>query len=938
MNIMKLSPLKQVLCRTPAFAVHAPLFAAWNELKEKIKSTSPNFYQVIAHTQPSDWEQLEDRVRFTLWKYFNRSRCRATPFGAFASFSLLPLVPKASPLYLAEKLVTHHFIDWDEKEQITKSALAPHHKLIANTTAYSIGDELRYIIHIKGQFQLSSIELFPELNTLLAFCQVPQAAAAICAQLAEQHQLDSKSTIALLEQLQDAQILFDEQYPNISGQEYFSRIGYHQALSSETYLISERPYKTGALGEEVLKHLPEFLAWMSLVLPTNESVELNTFKNAFLKKYEGKEIPLSIALDPELGIGYGNLEQAGKEQELIAFLQDAASKNHTSPRIGYGIFQQFLLREINKGQPIALEKFHPETNKTVAPKLPNSLNVLLHFFENLPVIHSAGGASANALLGRFTLASASLENFCRFIANLEQEANPEVLFFDIAYQAEKHIDNVNRRKKVYEQELPILTWSENQAPLYVEDILLSVQQNELVLRSKSHNMRLVPRLPTAYNYSRSDLSLYRFLCDLQQQHLHCQLSFQLSDFFSDLDHYPRASYKGIIVSPETWLVPEDLPAQPRPLAQWLAEKGIQQTFKCGKADHLLCFNPQSEEDNWAFAQYLQQHQHEKVYIWEALIDDSTMLNDESGKAYVAEYVLSYAHHQQVYQPLHKLAAASTTILVEEQVKMPGEDWLYLEIYGHQARANALLLGPILECINAHEYAISKWFFIRYTDPSPHLRLRMHLKKPQHLGELLSAFSSQLKPQVLSGMIREVQVRTYYQEARRYGPKRMELIESIFHRDSIYVLDLLQQITELEELHANTLSYLEQCCTEAYPDIEEQVAFAKKGADAFTKECNLEAEHFRKINLQYKVLRDKIRDPLFSTTEPDLADRSLRNQALKTCENDSERHQLLGDLIHMHINRVFSDHQRIHEALLYQYLAQHLKAKRAIAFAQREYSA
>jgi hypothetical protein len=117
-----------------------------------------------------------------------------------------------------------------------------------------------------------------------------------------------------------------------------------------------------------------------------------------------------------------------------------------------------------------------------------------------------------------------------------------------------------------------------------------------------------------------------------------------------------------------------------------------------------------------------------------------------------------------------------------------------------------------------------------------------------------------------------------------------------------------------------------------------VAFAKKGADAFTKECNLEAEHFRKINLQYKVLRDKIRDPLFSTTEPDLADRSLRNQALKTCENDSERHQLLGDLIHMHINRVFSDHQRIHEALLYQYLAQHLKAKRAIAFAQREYSA
>jgi thiopeptide-type bacteriocin biosynthesis protein len=935
---MKLSPLTQVLCRTPAFAVHTPLSAVWDELKEKIKSASPNFYHVIAHTQHTEWEQLDEKVRYTLWKYFNRSRCRATPFGAFASFSLLPLAPTASPLYLAEKLLAHHFIDWDEKEQIAKTPLAPHTTLLANASAYSIGEELRYISRNEGQFQLSSIELFPELSTVLAYCHGPQNIAAICSQLAEQHQLDSESTNVLLEQLRDAQLLLDEQHPNISGQEYFSRIGHHQAQSPETYLISERPYKTGALGEEALKHLPELLTWMSSVLPKNESAELSTFKSAFFKKYEGKEIPLSIALDPELGIGYGNLEQAGEEQELIALLQNAASQNHASPRISYGAFQQFLLREISKGQPIDLEKFRPETNKTAASKLPNSLNILLHFFENQPVIHSAGGATANALLGRFTLASAPLENFCRFVANLEQESNPEVLFFDIAYQAEKHIDNVNRRKKVYEQELPILTWSENQAPLYVEDILLSVQHNELVLRSKSHNKRLVPRVPTAYNYNRSDLSLYRFLCDVQQQHLHCQLSFQLSDFFSDLDHYPRASYKGIIVSPETWLVPEYLPTQPQALAQWLAEKGIQQTFKCGKADHVLCFDPHSEEDNWAFAQYLQQHQHEKVYIWEALIDDSTMLNDESGKAYVAEYVLSYAHHQQVYQPLHNLAPASPALLAEDQVKMPGEEWLYLEIYGHQARANALLLGPILECINAHEYAISKWFFIRYTDPSPHLRLRLCLKKPQQLGELLSAFSSQFKPQVLSGMIREVQVKTYYQEAKRYGPQRMELIESIFHRDSTYVLNLLRQATELEELHANTLSYLEQCCTEAYPDIEERVAFAQQGADAFAKQCNLEAEHFRKINLQYKALRDKIRDPLFSTTEPDLAHSSLRNQALETCESHTERHQLLGDLIHMHINRVFSDHQRIHEALLYQYLVQHLKAKRATSYAQRKYSA
>ena len=120
------------------------------------------------------------------------------------------------------------------------------------------------------------------------------------------------------------------------------------------------------------------------------------------------------------------------------------------------------------------------------------------------------------------------------------------------------------------------------------------------------------------------------------------------------------------------------------------------------------------------------------------------------------------------------------------------------------------------------------------------------------------------------------------------------------------------------------------------DIEDQVAFAQQGADAFAKEFNLETEHFRKINLYYKGLRAKATQG--TSVEPDLAYRSLMDQVIETCEHGSERNKLLVDLIHMHVNRLFSDHQRMHEALLYQYLVQQLKSKRAIALAQRKYSA
>jgi hypothetical protein len=932
---MKLQPLKQVLCRTPAFSLETSLFSVWDELKEKIKSSSPTFYQIIAQAQATDWEQLDEKVRFTLWKYFNRSKCRATPFGSFAAFSMLPLATGASKPCVQQSLLEHRFIDWDEKEHIAQALLSPHDTLVSNATCYSIDQELRYISYDAGQFQLSSMELFSELSTLLTFCQVPQKVEAICDHLAEKHQLDSESTFGLLAQLRDNQILFDELHPNISGQEYFNRIDYKHTQGPESYLIAERPYISGALDEEQLNDLPNFLDLMSRVLPKNESLALNTFKNAFLKKYEGKEVPLSIALDPEIGIGYGNLEQSGEEQELIALLQNAASVHAESPKISYGAFEQFLLRGINKGQPIFLENFTPDVPSYFVSQLPNSTNVMLHIYNGNPVIHSAGGSTANTLLGRFTLASAELESFCRSIAKLEQEANPRVLFFDIAYQAEKHIDNVNRRKQIYENELPILTWSETKEPLHLEDLFVSVQGNEVVLRSKNRNMRVIPRLPTAYNYSRSDLSLYRFLCDLQHQNIHTQLSFRLSDFFSDLDHYPRVYYKGIIVSPVKWRVPEGLEAQPNLVAEWLEAQGLVEPFKCGKADHVLCFNPQVEEDKWAFVQYLQQQQG-PVYIWEALIDESSLVKDEDEQGYFAEYVLSYVHRETLYHPLQAPTHQTTACLAAQEVKLPGEEWLYFEIYSHQARANDLLMGPLLDFIGKHEAAITKWFFIRFTDPSPHLRLRLCLKDVGLAGAILADFSNQLKPQLLSRMIRDFHLKTYYKEAHRYGPTRMDIVESLFHRDSVYVLGLLQDTTEVADLYTKGLAHISYWCELNLPDVEDQVAFAQQGADAFAKEFNLETEHFRKINLYYKGLRAKATQG--THVEPDLAYRSLMDQVIETCEHGSERNKLLADLIHMHVNRLFSDHQRMHEALLYQYLVQQLKSKRAIALTQREYSA
>src|SRR5690606_14111313 len=133
--------------------------------------------------------------------------------------------------------------------------------------------------------------------------------------------------------------------------------------------------------------------------------------------------------------------------------------------------------------------------------------------------------------------------------------NPDVVFFDLAYTCEEKVDNVNRRQRLYTTELTFSSWSTLPESLRMEDILVGVQENELLLCHRQSGKRLVPRLASAYNYTRSDLTHFRFLCDLQHQGLHTDLHVDAQRMFPGLDKYPRIYYKSCIISPARWRLP-----------------------------------------------------------------------------------------------------------------------------------------------------------------------------------------------------------------------------------------------------------------------------------------------------------------------------------------------------------------------------------------------
>lgn len=71
----------------------------------------------------------------------------------------------------------------------------------------------------------------------------------------------------------------------------------------------------------------------------------------------------------------------------------------------------------------------------------------------------------------------------------------------------------------------------------------------------------------------------------------------------------------------------------------------------------------------------------------------------------------------------------------------GSEWLYYKIYCGVKTSDMILLEHLKEKISDLKINdfIEKWFFIRYNDPEPHIRLRFLLTKNSNLNLIIQTF-------------------------------------------------------------------------------------------------------------------------------------------------------------------------------------------------------
>jgi thiopeptide-type bacteriocin biosynthesis protein len=292
-----------------------------------------------------------------------------------------------------------------------------------------------------------------------------------------------------------------------------------------------------------------------------------------------------------------------------------------------------------------------------------------------------------------------------------------------------------------------------------------------------------------------------------------------------------------------------------------------------------------------------------------------------GGHFVTELVVPLVLHigDDSTSPRAAQRSPAVAISASDRLRPPGSDWLFAKFYGPSTFEDDLLRGPVAKfCHQAlASSAADDWFFIRYSDPDPHLRLRFW-GRPERLTSLLL-------PQLCSwaaGLIREgfserFCLDTYQREVERYGGLAgVRAAEALFGADSRAVLKMLCLAREgLPTIDMTSLAVvsIDELLAGLGVNEEERLAWYRRRVPS----RSAAGEEYRNRKATLRLL---LGDPAYLRQQPGgdalaliLAARSAalapvgsRLDALaKSGELLQPKEALLGSYVHLHCNRLLA---------------------------------
>jgi len=955
-------------------------------------SSGPLFHQV------EKWLNneivLNDKLIRSLYKYVVRFSSRCTPFGHHAGIVeggivkhrqnkvisiQRNLLDKAS--YRIDMQCLHQIANFISRHPTIKS----NHYYSFNNTIYKQGNYYKFyqqkeILHVNSHF-LNQVRKSSVLDHIIISLKHEFHFSEII-QLVKSLGSSDTQAIKFVENLIDSQFIYSEIRPVLTSGNTFvdllttikqadsDRLFYPSLLEVEKSLSSDKnlldkhriiknvlskniPIQYGnniiqgdlLIGTEsniidekvinkILKQLEELLPLFS----NKKNEKLENFKINFRKRFDGQMIPLLELLDPDTGIGYGNLSISLDDPLLKNFRPPIKDQNTQDNILEDILIRKHILNsKRDKIQSITIEKqdlINYSNQVTTSPTLyaiGNLLTAKESSTEPFFCLQGFGGNSAGNLIARFGYLSPELQNKLKDIGYQEQAAYPNAIIAEIIHVPESRTGNILQRPNIRTAEIALMAKGNTKTDIIeINDLFVLIRNDRLVLWSKKLNREIIPRLTSAHNF-RSGINLYRFLADLQSQENSISLKWEWEKH-KNYPFLPRIIYKNIILSRARWNIskitdaPNSLIEKQELIENLVRIFNLPQRVILIEGDNEL---PLDFSNPISLDILFEKITKQDIILSEFIYSDLySPVHDQLGSTYSNELII----------PVKSSNCYSTIIPnniapYKKRNFVLGDEWIYVKIYTGKKFAEELLKNTIPELIEELKRSklIKKWFFIRYQDPDNHLRLRFEAKSNDKITPIIALVNKIFKPYLQNRTISNIQYDTYQRELERYTPAFMGNSETLFFYESESVLACIKEFSSNDRWQL-AVQYIDSLLEISKFSLDQKIDFTNKMRLAFSKEFNYSKSIMVDLNRNFRDKKLLIETLLLKKQQINSMRRPLKYYGKlieKISLSASSKNELFEKIlelitsyIHMYINRFFPSEQRQYEYIVYHFLNSH----------------
>lgn len=658
----------------------------------------------------------ETSLEITLLKYIARMSARCTPYGLFAGCTTGKIDLETNCILKSpasfNRFTQFDMQFWlgilqefgKRKEVINQLKYYP------NTSIYVFGDFYRYVeykyVKTKREHSISALRKSELLETILFHTKLGMTVDEMVLLLIEDPS-EKEDALAFIYQLIDFQFFVSEIDGTLTGKEewdkvftVFNKIPELQENYKQLQIIKKKlllldkslipsgdfyteiknliqkmdlPYdekylfqtdlntttSVNVLSENIPKKVLQAIRFLNGIQRRKEFTNQAHFIKAFTQRYESREMPLTTVLDSETGIGYIQNSEMNDVHEILErfTFPNSTSKTENQSWSDYDFIMEKKIQAciLKNEKSILLSEKDFQDFDASWDKAPATFSVLIELFKNGEIIlESSGNSSAAKLLGRFCTGNKDIHNLTKEIIEKETLYHKDKILAEVVHIPESRAGNILRRPVLREYEIAYLSipGTSEDKTIDLNDLMVSIKENSIFLRSKKYNKEVIPCLSNAHDYSNNSLPIYHFLCDLQSQDVKPIYNFNWGVLDLHYNFLPRVLYKDIILSKATWIVDKKEIEQFSKMEGkslfdaftiWKNERNIPRLVNWVKSDNTLLLDLEKEICMHLFLKSVQNYP--KITLEEFLFSTDSVVKDANGGEFTNQFILSFYKEQ-----------------------------------------------------------------------------------------------------------------------------------------------------------------------------------------------------------------------------------------------------------------------------------------------------